>query len=137
MLHPNRASVPKEELKEKIAKTYKVGGLHAHASEGAPCMSVASESSGRQRLVVWVVGKHTLSTRCPLATKRRRVPPSLSPRGAVDGGVDDTVHAIGRCPFHKRGRRRLRAGAWGFVPKACGPNGGDGMQGRSWAAADG
>ena len=24
MLHPNRASVPKEELKEKLAKTYKV-----------------------------------------------------------------------------------------------------------------
>jgi hypothetical protein len=24
VLHPNRASVPKEELKEKLAKTYKV-----------------------------------------------------------------------------------------------------------------
>ena len=32
MLHPNRASVPKEELKEKIAKTYKVGALRAHTS---------------------------------------------------------------------------------------------------------
>ena len=25
VLHPNRGSVPKEELKEKLAKTYKVG----------------------------------------------------------------------------------------------------------------
>ena len=25
VLHPNRASVPKEELREKLAKTYKVG----------------------------------------------------------------------------------------------------------------
>jgi small subunit ribosomal protein S24e len=27
VLHPNRASVPKEELKEKIAKTYKVSDV--------------------------------------------------------------------------------------------------------------
>ena len=36
VLHPNRASVPKEELKEKLAKTYKVGAsARACASAGA------------------------------------------------------------------------------------------------------
>jgi hypothetical protein len=137
VLHPNRASVPKEELKEKIAKTYKVGALHAHGLDGAPCGSVASESRGRQSVMVCFVDKHPLTTHCQVATKRRRVPPSLSPRGAVDEGVDGTVHAIGRCPFPKRGRRRLRADAWGCVPRACVVNGGDGMQGRCWAAGDG
>ena len=60
MLHPNRASVPKEELKEKIAKTYKVGDC-VHTHHKARRTGAWSVRAVCDQGLCWVMGAHPLT----------------------------------------------------------------------------
>ena len=82
VLHPNRASVPKEELKEKIAKTYKVGALHA-------CTRISMHTHQRARRGgAWPVRVEWWTTNGPRGRRRcwGCVPRACGRAFGVNGG---------------------------------------------------
>ncbi len=52
VLHPNRASVPKEELKEKLAKTYKVGACARACGSKRGAGSDESKACGSAAMIL-------------------------------------------------------------------------------------